>query len=41
MMRRLTLYIARREPAKDAMRAKLERAAWNDDFLLNLIGAAA
>ena len=36
LMRRLALNIARREPSKDAMRGKLKRAAWNDDFLLNL-----
>ena len=30
-----------RKPAKDAVRGKLKRAAWNDDFLLNLIRAAA
>ena len=41
LMRRLALNIARREPSKDAMRGKLKRAAWNDDFLLNLIRAAA
>ena len=41
MLRRLALNIARREPTKDAMRGKLKRAAWNDDFLLNLIRAAA
>ena len=37
----LALNILRREPSKDAMRGKLKRAAWNDDFLLNLIRAAA
>ena len=41
LMRRLALNIARREPAKNAMRGKLERAGWNDDFLLNPIRAAA
>ncbi len=41
LIRRLALNIARREPTKDAMRGKLKRAAWNDDFLLNLIRAAA
>ena len=41
MLRRLALNIARREPTKDAMRGKLKRGAWNDDFLLNLIRAAA
>ncbi len=41
MLRRLALNIARREPTKDAMRGKLKRPAWNDDFLLNLIRAAA
>ena len=41
MLRRLALNIARREPTKDAMRGKLKRAAWNDDFLLNVIRAGA
>ena len=41
MLRRLALNIARREPTKDAMRAKRKRAAWNDDFFLNSIRAAA
>lgn len=41
LMRRLALNIARREPSKDAMRGKLKRAAWNDDFLLNMVRAAA
>jgi len=40
LMRRLALNIARHEPSKDAMRGKLKRAAWNDDFLLNMIRAA-
>ena len=37
----LALDIARRKPSKDAMRGKLKRAAWNDDFLLNPIRTAA
>ena len=41
MLRRLALNIARQELTKDAMRGKLKRAAGNDDFLLNLIRAAA
>ena len=41
MLRRLTLNIARLEPTKDAMRGKLKRAVWNDDFFLNSIRAAA
>ena len=41
LLRRLARNIARREPSKDAMRGKLKRAARNDDFLLNLIRAAA
>ena len=40
-MRRLALNFARHEPTKDAMRGKLKRAAWNDDYPLNLIRAAA
>lgn len=41
LMRRLALNIARREPTKNSMRGKLKRAAWNDDFLLNMVRAAA
>ena len=41
LMRRLALNIARPEPSKNAMRGKLKRAAWNDDFLLTLIRADA
>ncbi len=41
LLRRLALNIARRKPSKDALRGKLKRAAWNHDFLLNLIRAAA
>ena len=40
-MRRLALNLARCETSKDAMRGKLKRAAWNEDFLLNTIRAAA
>ncbi len=40
LMRRLALNIARHEPTKDAMRGKLKRAAWNDNFLIDLIRAA-
>jgi len=40
LMRRLALNIARHEPSRDAMRGKLKRAAWNDNFLLNMIRAA-
>ncbi len=41
LMRRLALNIAQREPSKGAVRGKIKRAAWNDDFLLNMIRAAA
>lgn len=41
MVRHVALNIPRREPAKDDMPGKLKHAAWNDDFLLNLIRAAA
>lgn len=41
LMRRIALNIARREPSKGAMRGKIKRAAWNDDFLINLIRAVA
>ncbi len=40
LMRRLALNIARHEPTKDAMRGKLKRAAWDDNFLIDLIRAA-
>ena len=40
LLRRLALNIARREPTRDAMRGKIKRAAWNDDFLLDMIRAA-
>ncbi len=41
LLRRLALNLARREPTHDALRGQLTRAAWNDDFLLNLIRTAA
>ena len=41
LLQRLALNIARREHPKDDMRRKLKRAAWNDGFLLDLVGAAA
>ncbi len=41
LLRRLARNLARRDPAKDALRGNLKRAAWNDDRLLNLIRAAA
>jgi len=41
MMRRLALNIARNEPSGDAMRGKLKRALWNDDFSIQMIRAAA
>jgi len=40
-MRRLALNIARNEPSGDAMRGKLKRALWNDDFSIQMIRAAA
>ena len=41
LLRCLTFNIARHEPTRDAMRGKLKRAAWNDDFLINMIRSAA
>lgn len=41
ILRRIALNLARNEPSKGAMRGKLKRAAWNDDFILNLIRAAS
>lgn len=39
-LRRMALNLARTEPAKGSMRGKLKRAAWQDEFMLNLIQAA-
>ncbi len=41
MLRRLAFNIERHEPTKVTMRGTPKRAALNDDFLLNLIRAAA
>ena len=40
-LRRIALNLARLEPSKGSMRGKLKRAAWNEDFLANLLRAAA
>ena len=40
LLRRLALNIARLEPRKGSMRGKLEKAGWNDDFLLATARAA-
>ena len=34
LLRRLALNVARMEPGKDAMRGKLKRAGWDNNFLL-------
>ena len=39
LLRRLALNVARIEPGKDAMRGKLKRAGWDNNFLLNTIRA--
>ena len=39
LLRRLALNVARIEPGKDAMRGKLKRAGWDNNFLLNMIRA--
>ena len=40
-MRRIALNTAQREPSNSAVRGKIERAAWNDEFFLYLIRVAA
>ena len=40
LLRRLALNVARVEPGRDAMRGKLKRAGWDNNFLLNMIRAA-
>lgn len=41
ILRRIALNLARAEPSKGSMRGKLKRAGWNDNFILQLIRAAA
>lgn len=41
ILRRIALNLARSEPSKGSMRGKLKRAGWNDNFILDLIRAAA
>ena len=40
IMRRIALNLARVETSKGSMRGKLKRAAWKNDFMLDLIRAA-
>ena len=40
ILRRIALNLARAENTKGSMRAKLKRAAWQDEFMLDLIQAA-
>ena len=40
LMRRLALNIARAHPGKDSMRGKLKKAAWRNEYLLELIRSA-
>ena len=37
LLRRMALNVARIEPGKDAMRGKLKRAGWDNNFLLDMI----
>ena len=37
LLRRMALNVARIEPGKDAMRGKLKRAGWDNNFLLDTI----
>ena len=39
LLRRLALNVARIEPGKDAMRGKLKRAGWDNNFLLDMVRA--
>ena len=41
LLRRMALNLARVESSKGSMRGKLKRAGWQDDFLLDLVRAAA
>jgi predicted transposase YbfD/YdcC len=41
LLRRMTLNLARTEPTKGSMRGKIKKAGWNDDFMPNIIRAAA
>ena len=38
--RRMALNLARTEPTKGAMRSKIKKAGWSDDFMLDMIRAA-
>ncbi len=40
ILRRIALNLARAENSKGSMRGKLKRAAWQDEFMLDLIQAA-
>ena len=40
LMRRLAPDIARAHPGKDSMRGKLKKAAWRNEYLLELIRSA-
>lgn len=39
LLRRLALNIARAEPSKGSMRSKIKKAAWSDQFAINMIKA--
>ena len=39
LLRRIAPNVARIEPGKDAMRGKLKRTRWDNNFLLNMIRA--
>ena len=38
LLRKLALNLAKLDTSKGSMRGKLKRAAWNNDFLANLLG---
>ncbi len=40
ILRRIALGLARAENSRGSMRGRLERAAWQDEFMLDLIQAA-
>ncbi len=40
ILRRIALNLARAENSKGSMRGKFKRAAWQDEFMLDLIQAA-
>lgn len=41
ILRRIALNLARLEPSKGSMRGKFKRAAWNDQFMLQLLASSS